>query len=273
MAKKILNPATITNIHDEHFKPMTNGIITDVPILAKAAVYDFAESVTLYSFNIKNGKATSRLIKMPTCKIKASFARAFAVAWYESQYANAHVVYDTLPSDRDNYTDEENAAFDAVRQRYEIIRDVRNAHRNVTPCTTINNLINAIVGAKEDKYTTDVLDAFKTVKTAYAAMNKNPENATVNFTALHEAMKKVTAALWVPSDHCEEWRFNAPRFMARRVYQRFYDGMKLNKKGLYIETEAEDKVPLAEIILDAFSFLQNKDPEKSEPKAPKAKAE
>lgn len=257
---KLFNLSTVTNIAADSFMlDRGNGVFADAVVLAKAAIADSAETVTLYAFDVKTGRATERAVVMPAVRAKANFARAFAAVWYDEQYNRAFKIWATLPEDNDDLTDEEKAAKAAVIRRYESVRDVRNAHEanRVTACDTVKDFVACVAKSTDDAFSAVVREKYAAVKTAYSKISNGAVN--VNLKDFRTALQGLTVALWRESVNCEEYTFNANATLAQEVYKAMYERRRLDKSGYVVSGKTvADRVAISEVIYACLECLQRK---------------
>lgn len=274
MAKNIINMIhSITNVGKPHFSVDLegNGVYTKYAVLAKNAIEDNAPALTLYSFDIKSGVATPRRVVMPAIRTKASFAAAFAGDWYRVQFEKANEYHNNFANIAEELSDDEQKAVDALHERYDIVRDVYNAHEKGknAACPTVKNFVACLAKLPLNKYSPDVQAAYKELKAAYEALNRtgdtiniNKKDKNGNENGFYSKVKILIAALWNESPNCVAYRFNTNKTLAHEVYQRAYAGRRTDADGKVVkDTNINERAVLSEIVLAALEALQNKAPE------------
>ena len=254
---------SVTNINRDAFQ-FDNGNkgTIDAPTLARKAITPGAASVTLYSFDIKTGNASERNVVMPAIRVKDSFAPAFVGDWYRVQHEKAFDAkskYDAAAAKEELSVDEKEA-YSAIVKRYEIVRDILNAHEagKTAACNTVKNFVACVAKLPAKAFSGDVTTAFEGVKTAYKDINKDKES--VNLKSFREALQGLTTTLFIESNNCEHYVFNANKTLANEVYSIMYGGRKLDKDGNVIKGNAPDRVGISEVVYACLEALQNKVP-------------
>lgn len=224
------------------------------------------EAVTLYNFNLLNGKTEVKRINLAFahCNV-AKLIDDFKLYWYylagkafdEKWKAFADVVEGDL-------TDEEKAVFACVKKRrahiIQILKPFTDA-KAAKVCSTVSDMVKAVYGCKEDVFSKAVQDAFGSVKAEINSLNNavvEDETKLPNLKNLRISLNNLTHALWRESSICEKWIFNANAALTADVYRVAYEGRKLNKNGEYVRVMAKGKKVLCEVIFACIEALQKK---------------
>lgn len=262
MANKIFNLETVTNINEVPFHVAgPNG--GDVDAIAQACKIPApgADKLTLFSFNVKTGKASPETHVMPSERIKPTFVQAMARAWYESQYKAMFAIEETLPAMSDELSEQEKKALTAIRERCDFVREVREKYRADAPkpCKTVNNIVAAFSKSNFDRFSEDVRDAYSDVE-HFLKSTRNKDTQDISLKALKPYVLNVSKAAWDESEHCERLFFTITNTDVRRVFQLDYRGLAHDSKSeRYTATYNKSSVPLREIILAAWNHHIDKE--------------
>lgn len=257
--------ASVTNVSVNKYG-ITNesGIFTDACGLVSASVNP--SSVILYNFDLMNGRTSTKKINLAFehCDV-VKMVDDFRAYWYflvgqavSAKWQNfANVVADELSND-------EKTVYECIKKRYahivKILKPFTDA-RAAKVCPTISDMVKAVYGMKEDKFSKAVQEAFASVKNEINALNATvieDESKLPNLKALRTALNGLTEVLWRESEVCAKWRFNANAALTADVYRVAYTGRVLDKSGNYIRTMAKGSKVLCEVVFACIEALQAK---------------
>lgn len=250
----------ITNIGKDNFMlDRGNGVYANAVALASNVPELNADMVTLYAFNIQTGVATEKVVKMPSKHIKPEFARAFVCAYYEIQYKNAVSQKGKFDADKPkDMTEEEKAAYAVMETRYNLVRDVRNAH-TVTPCDTAKDLANAIAKRPIKDYSALVQGKIAELAKINVSAEEKNGNTIVNLKEYRKVLNELTTTMWRESEYCEKYVYNANATLTYDISCVAHSTLGLESKTGFVKAlDPKNNIVMEQIMLHILQDLQNK---------------
>ena len=223
-------------------------------------------NVVVYTVDILHGTMKERKINLNLAHaINPVFVNEFVSYWY---FLVAESVADAWKDfcdiNPDDLTDEEKAIYECVKSRHD---SVYKSLKAFTPAkaakvsVTVSDMVKAVYGCKEDKFSNALQTAFGAVKNEIATLNNTvieDEDKLPNLKNLRSALEKMCTVLWRESAACGQFVFHANAALTADVYRVAYIGRKLNKDGDVVRTMDKGKKVLGEIVYACIEELQRK---------------
>ena len=266
-AKSILN--SITNVDAMQYVA-DDGIYTPVKAAIANNAAKPANSVILYTCNIKTCALSSKMINLDLAHVTYNFRRAFEHCHYTRCLASLVTEAETYGKAWTLIVEDAGGAkkvakalvtrHDAITSRIDCAKDAYKSAldslQDVDACHVVRDFYAATMGGD---VTGRTLDAYAPIEKALKTLEEHNAD-TLNIGELRPLVTKFLGEFWEASNNCEQYRYNCSATLARNVYDVFrvvYQGRKRDKFG-NLERKFNYKLGLAELILVIMQDLQRK---------------